>query len=208
MAGLWAKGCIKDTHLTCNHLYTTQVSLCARLREILVAYPEGTSILKELLQNADDAGATRVAFCLDTRAHPTSTLVSAALAPFQGPALLAYNNAVFTQADFDSITRIGDSGKRGTAAKTGRFGVVRVYWCTGCVYLLDVCVDVPENTASQGFNSAYHLTDVPSFVSGTPAATTTTVCAQLPHPQDATSFFSTLTAHTCPTSPPPTPAKS
>ena len=40
-------------------------------REILINYPEGTSILKELIQNADDAKATRIAFCLDSRCHPT-----------------------------------------------------------------------------------------------------------------------------------------
>ena len=64
------------------------VDLAARLREILSNYPEGefcmvkllcqsdrmliyppsgTSILKELIQNADDAGATTISFILDKR---------------------------------------------------------------------------------------------------------------------------------------------
>lgn len=42
-------------------------------------------------------------------------------------------------ADFESISKVGDSVKRSQTNKTGRFGV--------------------------GFNAAYHLTDVPSFVS-------------------------------------------
>jgi len=37
-----------------------KVDLTARIREILRNYPEGTSIFKELVQNADDAGAREV----------------------------------------------------------------------------------------------------------------------------------------------------
>ena len=43
-------------------------------------------------------------------------------APFQGAALLAFNDAQFSDADFASISRIGDSVKRDQAGKTGRFG--------------------------------------------------------------------------------------
>ena len=60
----------------------------------------------------------------------------------KGPSLLAYNSAKFTDVDFKSIQRIGDSLKKDAkGTKTGRFGV--------------------------GVNSTYHLTDVPMFVSGT-----------------------------------------
>ncbi len=38
------------------------------LKQILRKYPEGTQLL-ELLQNADDAGATEVKFAIDTREH-------------------------------------------------------------------------------------------------------------------------------------------
>ena len=35
-------------------------TLCSRIKHILHAYPEGDGPLSELIQNADDAGATRV----------------------------------------------------------------------------------------------------------------------------------------------------
>ena len=119
-----------------------RVDLCVRLREILRSYPEGLSILKELLQNADDAGARTVRLVLDTRSHSTANL-PAGLAVLQGAALLAWNDAVFTDADFAAIQRVGDSAKRDDSRgrKTGRFGI--------------------------GFNSVYHLTDVPAFASAT-----------------------------------------
>ena len=174
-----------------------KVDLTARLREILLNYPEGTSIVKELVQNAvraardvrsghgawrvprhsekqtaispprfvsshvrsptfsssrhphfsflpwrrqDDAGARTVRVCLDERQHGTTSLAYEKLAGFQGAALLVFNDSTFQEADFESISRIGDSVKREQVGKTGRFGV--------------------------GFNSVYHLTDMPSFVSG------------------------------------------
>ncbi|KAK7310408.1 hypothetical protein RJT34_07912 [Clitoria ternatea] len=116
------------------------VDLTRRIREVLLNYPEGTTVLKELIQNADDAGATTVSLCLDRRSHGRDSLLSDSLAQWQGPALLAYNDAVFTEDDFVSISKIGGSTKHGQASKTGRFGV--------------------------GFNSVYHMTDLPSFVSG------------------------------------------
>ncbi|KAJ8436260.1 hypothetical protein Cgig2_011532 [Carnegiea gigantea] len=117
-----------------------KVDLTRRIREVLLNYPEGTTVLKELIQNADDAGAKRVCLCLDRRTHGSQSLLSETLKQWQGPALLAFNDAIFTEEDFVSISRIGGSSKHGQAWKTGRFGV--------------------------GFNSVYHLTDLPSFVSG------------------------------------------
>ena len=70
----------------------------------------------------DDAGARVVRLCLDARSHGTESLAFAEAAPFQGPALLCFNDATFTDADFASISRIGDSVKRDQAGKTGRFG--------------------------------------------------------------------------------------
>ncbi|KAG8376015.1 hypothetical protein BUALT_Bualt09G0019300 [Buddleja alternifolia] len=99
-----------------------KVDLTRRIREVLVNYPEGTTVLKELIQNADDAGATTIRLCLDRRTHGADSLLSDTLAQWQGPALLAYNDAVFTEEDFLSISRIGGSSKLAKAWKTGRFG--------------------------------------------------------------------------------------
>lgn len=77
-----------------------KIDLTVRIREILRNYPEGTSILKELIQNADDAGAREVRFCLDHRQHGTDSLPTEGLAQFQGPALLVFNSGVFTDTDF------------------------------------------------------------------------------------------------------------
>lgn len=64
----------------------------------------------------------QVSFCLDRRHHGSESLAYAPLAQFQGPSLLVHNNAVFTEDDFESISRVGDSRKRAQAWKTGRFG--------------------------------------------------------------------------------------
>ncbi|KAF9624036.1 hypothetical protein IFM89_007734 [Coptis chinensis] len=128
-----------------------RVDLTRRIREVLVNYPEGTTVLKELIQNADDAGATNVCLCLDRRVHGVDSLLSHKLSEWQGPALLAFNDAQFTEDDFVSISRIGDSKKHGQAWKTGRFGGG---YATSFSY-----------SSRVGFNSVYHLTDVPSFVS-------------------------------------------
>ena len=53
------------------HDFGQRVDLTARIREVLLNYPEGTSILKESIQNADDARASVVRFCLDRRQHAT-----------------------------------------------------------------------------------------------------------------------------------------
>ena len=118
-----------------------KVDLTASIRGILRNYPEGTAIFKELIQNADDAKARQVSFCLDCRNHGTTTLADPSLRVFQGPALVIYNDSRFTTEDFESIQRIGDSLKKSAdnKSKIGRFGI--------------------------GFNAVYHWTDLPSFVS-------------------------------------------
>ncbi|CUS15650.1 unnamed protein product [Tuber aestivum] len=116
-------------------------SLTVLLRNIISEYPAGGGVLRELCQNADDAGADSIEFVLDTLQYPTEDLLHGGLAEFQGISLLAYNNRPFTQKDFQSIMRIGDSGKAKDLTSTGKFG--------------------------RGFNSVYNWTDNPSILSGT-----------------------------------------
>uniref|UniRef100_A0A804HK57 Sacsin molecular chaperone n=1 Tax=Homo sapiens TaxID=9606 RepID=A0A804HK57_HUMAN len=110
------------------------------LKDILRRYPEGGQILKELIQNAEDAGATEVKFLYDETQYGTETLWSKDMAPYQGPALYVYNNAVFTPEDWHGIQEIARSRKKDDPLKVGRFGI--------------------------GFNSVYHITDVPCIFSG------------------------------------------
>ncbi|XP_028446258.1 sacsin [Perca flavescens] len=109
------------------------------LQDILRRYPDGGQILKELIQNADDAKATEVVFIHDERSYGTESLWTDNLGEYQGPALYAYNNAAFTDDDWEGIQMAGRSVKRNDPNKVGRFGI--------------------------GFNSVYHVTDVPSIFS-------------------------------------------
>ncbi len=65
---------------------------------------------------------TRKAFILDTRTHTTSNLLNAGLDEYQGPALVAYNNAKFSPRDFESLASLGASRKEQDALATGKFG--------------------------------------------------------------------------------------
>ena len=95
--------------------------LTTLLRLICESYPPNTC-LRELLQNADDAGATEIEYVLDTNTYVGEPLLHDALAEYQGPALLARNNSVFTDEDLASLSAVGDSRKRHDAESTGKFG--------------------------------------------------------------------------------------
>ncbi|XP_072127761.1 sacsin-like [Mobula birostris] len=110
------------------------------LKEILRRYPDGGQILKELLQNADDAEANEVVFIFDERTYGSTSLFMKDLKKFQGPALIVYNDSVFSEEDWNSIQTTGISNKRNDPSKVGQFGL--------------------------GFNTIYHITDVPSIFSG------------------------------------------
>jgi sacsin len=95
-------------------------SLTTRLKHIIDAYADGPGILLELLQNADDAGATELRLMLDCDTHAADSVLSPRMAAWQGPALLAFNDAVFSPADFHAISRIGQDAKLQRPTATGR----------------------------------------------------------------------------------------
>ena len=93
------------------------------------------TILKELLQNADDAGATEIHFIYDHRSHGHDRILGDTMKSLQGPALCVYNNKSFTDDDIRGIQSLGEGSKRNVLEKIGRYGV--------------------------GFNAVYQLTDCP-----------------------------------------------
>ena len=115
--------------------------LTVRLKNILKDYKDGLTIIKELLQNADDAGATEMNICYDKRCHTDKPrgLFFPGMTECHGPALVVNNNAMFTEEDFVNITKLAGGTKENKSLKIGKFGI--------------------------GFCSVYHITDVPSFVS-------------------------------------------
>src|SRR5262245_60797884 len=98
-------------------------SLTDRLHGLIRDYPKGVGIVKEFIQNADDARATKVEIVLDLRTHGSEQLPAPKMAKLSGPALLIYNDRTFTDEDFANIQQIGQSAKILTMAKTGRFGL-------------------------------------------------------------------------------------
>ena len=117
--------------------------LTDRLKGILDGYP-ADGILKELVQNADDAQASEIHFIHDTRSlGSTKVLTNDASEEIQGPALCVYNDRPFTKKELDGIKKLGIGSKRDSPEMTGKYGI--------------------------GFNSVYHLTDCPSFLSNNDA---------------------------------------
>ena len=114
--------------------------LITRLSNILKEYKDGLTIIKEMIQNADDAEATEVNILYDVRHHTTEKLLFKEMADSHGPALVVHNNSTFKNEDFENITKLAGATKANKPLKIGKFGV--------------------------GFCSVYHITDVPSFVSG------------------------------------------
>lgn len=115
-------------------------ALTTRLRHILEMYADGPAVLFELVQNAEDAGASNVIFLLDKSQYGTSSLLSPEMGDWQGPALYCFNDSVFSSQDLYAISRIGQESKLEKPFAIGRFGL--------------------------GFNCVYHFTDIPTFVSG------------------------------------------
>ena len=128
--------------------------LTTSLRRILDNYPLNYEILKELIQNADDAGATEIHFVSDSRHHKDTAVFAPSWKPLQGPALCVYNNRPFTEADLEGIQKLGQGNKLHDPSKTGQYGI--------------------------GFSAMYHLTDTPSVLTR-PEGKSQSLCVFDPH---------------------------
>ena len=114
--------------------------LTRRIQNILRDYPFDITFLKELLQNADDAKATKMYIILDRRTHGNKGILSENWKKLQGPALLVWNDSVFSEKDLTGIQELGLGSKHSDYDSIGQYGI--------------------------GFNVVYHITDCPSFITG------------------------------------------
>jgi hypothetical protein len=108
----------------------------------------GGAVIKELIQNADDAGASELVVALDERNGEGLPPECKEYGPLFEPALLVRNDARFRiagevpagdQDDFKAICEVAGGHKRFNPTAAGRFGL--------------------------GFNSVYFLTDTPVLFS-------------------------------------------
>ena len=113
-------------------------SLCNRLSRIMQSYSNDMDIFKELIQNADDAGASEIHFVLDLRKLSKNYIFDRNWERLLEPALLVFNDAHFSTTDIEGIQKLGEGSKRNENSKIGKFGV--------------------------GFNCVYKLTDYPTFL--------------------------------------------
>lgn len=112
-------------------------NLINRYRNLIYKYDSG-SLLKEYLQNSDDAKSTELVITYDRTIY--KKLIGTEFEKAAGPALVLSNNSIFRKKDFDNIEEIGAQGKISDASSTGRFG--------------------------HGFSSSYSISDHPSLISG------------------------------------------
>ena len=102
------------------------VSICritTRIRGTVQRYGSGSTVLRELLTNAVDAGAQHFVACLDYGTYPGAKLLSPKLGAWQGPALLVFNDSQFAEDDWHYLAkRIGESSKVDKPDLLGQFG--------------------------------------------------------------------------------------
>lgn len=128
-----------------------QYDVARAIRSFLRQMAEGgtrvaPAVIKELIQNADDAGAEYMSVVLDER--PPRQDTPPEYYPLCGPSLVVTNSAPFRTAneveegekdDFSAICDVAGGHKRAQATAAGRFGI--------------------------GFNSVYFITDLPAIFS-------------------------------------------
>lgn len=137
------------------------------IRGIIHRYPYSFGQISELIQNSEDAVALKQvctipysqemkindicseAFAMDHRRHPTTSLYHQQLAPTQGPALLAYNDAEFDDGDWHALQYAHESSKADDLSYV--FGITSRIFCLTCF---------PRSKIGKfgvGFRSLFHV---------------------------------------------------
>ena len=122
------------THTTTMPQTTREeVEITALIRGILNGYPGNSAILREYLQNSDDAKASSQAsflgfwdtnlfiasinfypkvFIIDEQTYRSESILDPSLKEAQGPALIAYNDGVLRPEDWKALRTIHSSSKK------------------------------------------------------------------------------------------------
>ncbi|EGC35672.1 hypothetical protein DICPUDRAFT_78653 [Dictyostelium purpureum] len=123
-----------------------KLDITTGIRNNLAKYQE-SKIFREIVQNAEDAGANEIIIKLDLNTYGSKKLFFKEgdefynnLKDLQGPSIIIYNNGVFKDSDWEGIEYIGEGSKKKDMLSIGNFGL--------------------------GFNSTYHITDCPQIISG------------------------------------------
>ena len=131
---------LKSKNFPFGNAFGQKEKLVTRIRNILSEYSGKIDIFKELLQNADDSGASEFHLVLDKRKFSNTGRVFNDNSKYiLGPALIASNNKPFSDEDYEGLKNLGIGSKRSDEESIGKFGI--------------------------GFNTVYSVTDTPMFIS-------------------------------------------
>jgi hypothetical protein len=144
-----------------------------KIRQTLLGYTY-LATCNEVLANADDAEATEVSILYDKRVFSeTGALFPPLHEVHRGPALVFYNDGVFTEKDWEGLRMLGVGGK--TDRKSiGRFGLGALTFCTWLLPSSDNIANTvpsrplvnPELSSLLKLFTITFKTDVPLIVSG------------------------------------------
>jgi hypothetical protein len=105
-------------------------------------YRDETAVLKEIIQNADDAKADRADFIIVNNGIPSSKNRL-----LQGPALVAINNGIFRRRDARGIRQFGLSVKSADQGAIGKFGLGQkavFYLCEAFLYCAEGAPEIED----------------------------------------------------------------
>lgn len=125
---IWAPSVAQLRTTTMSQDFSQNIAPTAAIRGILGSYPFSIGLFREILQNSDDARATKQVcrpfllltrslifslkvFLLDRRVHGTRSILNPRLDVVQGAALLAFNNETVTDDDWKALRSIHQSSK-------------------------------------------------------------------------------------------------
>jgi len=131
-----------------------EADLVSQVKQLLQEYGEGADLVKEFIQNADDAEGGSLTFIIQAETFGTERVVDPRTAALQGASLYVCSDKPLSQQDISWMQRVGYSKKRQEFSSSGRFGV-------GMNVMYRYC-DCPQLLA----NASLHFFDLTrSFVS-------------------------------------------